>query len=91
MSYFIQPESIKGTKKKMNGLVPHQEEIGAIADNIGIKVVTNRGSVRLTASYIDGINIDEIANITMAMVTKIWLNLIARQYLTFLALKSYWK
>ena len=63
------PESVKGIRKKMDGLELTKDEIDAIVRDILESKLSNiEVSAWLTSLYINGMNIDEIAHFTNSMI-----------------------
>ena len=63
------PESVKSIRKKMDGLKLTKDEInGVIVDIVEARLSLIETSAWLTALYINGMDVDEIADMTMAMV-----------------------
>ena len=69
VAYSPKPESVRSIRKKMDGLTLTKEEINEIVfDILDSKLSKIEVSAWLTALYINGMDIDEIANFTVSMV-----------------------
>ena len=69
VTYSPKPESVKGIRKKMDGQKLTKDEVNAIVvDILENKLSKIEVSAWLTALYINGMDIDEIADFTNAMV-----------------------
>ena len=67
--YSPKPESVRSIRKKMDGIALTKEEINEIVfDILDAKLSKIEISAWLTALYINGMDIDEIANFTVSMV-----------------------